>query len=742
MYETLHEQLQLLAEADGAFPTVNAPFPGLPLSPPAKVHKILSKHREIVHKASWNMLDRNSETDVEDLFRWARETLDFVESTGHRDIDPGIVKAAVDIIVVISQCGCGANGIITKYTGASNYSIGLWYLFGLFDHRKDASIAVSYFRLSAEQGHSRALYRIGNIYERLGGSGKDGDSSIASAVSFYEQGAEAGDAACLYRLGMAHLRGQLGLRVNIGHAMRTLKHASKISDPDCSHVSYIYGLLLCGNLKIGTDQDSSYEFTAQLSRYNDPRGGVSAIERAAWMGYSPALVWMARAYAGRERGSHCAISMRYLHLAAYQAVHRRYLHNMGVKPRGTLLAANIRGVPEAEIAKWFLCGQPGVLDANPELAYKFACVSAHEENSIGQFALGFFAESGLVGAPDVGMAKKWYKIAASNGNVDARRHLELVMSPELRPRLSQSVLSQKPVVPQPVVQQEPQHVLQEPQPVLQEVEYVQKKSSVDSFNTITPSICRNQQRHVSAPISQSYTKVPNRPQSVYLDKTKIKRAIFDTPRLRATLARKEEDKKEKEQKREQRKEEKEQRKEEKEQKKEQKREEKQRKKEEKKKEEEECPSLPPLELGDFDVASMISETYGSEGTVVPSNDSSTTLVCYNEDQVKLTPNTLSELEFGDFDKNGPMLSKWPSNMTLNKARSRLLRRSNESIKSTSSYKSALSRVSSCQSMYSAKSTWSVESVELGNSGKDKVPLTFDDMNVPVKEELEGDCKVM
>lgn len=863
---SLQEQRAILLAGEKQCPNVEKAFPGLPLAPKDKIDKIVCRHREIVERATHNQLDRTSEKDVAELFRWARETLDFVETAGTWDVGEHTVQAAVDIIVVISQWGSGVNGILTKFTGAANYSMGVWYQFGLFGYKKDAAMAVSYFRLSAQQGYDRALYRIGNVYERLGVAkptsfdDKQGSSSanIAAAVSCYESGAQNGDAACLYRLGMAYLRGQLGFDINIPHAMKLLEHANKVSDPDCPQASYIYGLILSGNLRIdgaGATYDGSagaslssaseeqlnlsVEFSVQLQQFQNSRAGVSAIERAAWMSYGPALVWMARAYAGHERGSNCAISLRYLQIASRQAFHRRWLKANGHKPRGVLLAGNIRGVPEAELAKWFLCGQPGVLEPQYSTAYSYALLSGEcEGNSIGQFALGFFAESGLAGTcnsdPDFELAKKWYRMSARNGNQDARMRLASLGLSALRgtsesPPVSRSLPVRTDELAQPESMPEQNNQPELPQTndssLQQSDQPMSPKKAVCFVNTpdarfLTPEQEYASEESLSAQNNESVTNDRDPPAQKYANtngegvpaqkyeftksatepstqkhelanshcfahpvrrpvgwleqRRKIKSAIFDPPSPRtiantrdftidpeapsqsnthvplqatshapappsqvpcnnaqiSTV---------------------------------------QTKPEPMSTYEavaplhfastplqtpsSPCPVIPPLRITKFSMEDTLKSESGAETTVEEDSSQEGSYESESNRSDKepttapeLTPTTSSELAFGDFDSTSPALSKWPSNMSLNRRR-RMNRLSNESVRSNrsqSSYKSALSRTSSWQSLQSARSSWSVQtqSMELKTDSDARVALSFDEMDVSFKEEQRNECKVM
>lgn len=189
---------------DHVFPVVPSPPPGLPLSPAENIKRIEDKYQELlrlVDDENKNTLEtspeesdsddtpspnpsedtdqpptlsrRLSETiisyndqpesdplinpnDIDFMFKWARQTVDFAEQQSGLPTD--IVDTALDIIILVSK----AQPELTRFKGAALYIVGLWSLFGLFQRKVDTKLAFDLFREAAQSGFARAFYRIGS----------------------------------------------------------------------------------------------------------------------------------------------------------------------------------------------------------------------------------------------------------------------------------------------------------------------------------------------------------------------------------------------------------------------------------------------------------------------------------------------------------------------------------------------------------------------------------------------------
>jgi TPR repeat protein len=366
---------------DFLFPLVEAPFPGLPISPQEKIHKLQTEYKNHAQNAPTRDINGNT------LFRWARETLDFAECQPGLDIE--LVDTAVDVIKLIAASSS------SKFNGPANYLMGLWYLFGLFGAQADHKLALDKFLVSAKMGYSRALYRLGASYEAAG--------QLDSALAYFKHGTKRGDAACYYRMAIAHLRGQLGLTVDGAKGLTYLERSSVTSDPDCAQASYIYGLVLLGEIQM-------------VDVATDKQKGILAIERSAWLGFGPALLRMGKEWQGAEKGYDAAVALRYFHLASRQDQYGRFKGTNS--PAGMLL-----GVPEVEISKWMLCGSEGLFEANEEWAFRFSSLAADQGNGMGEYALGYFYEVGIHVEGDLEMALKWYAASGEHECEDGRARL-------------------------------------------------------------------------------------------------------------------------------------------------------------------------------------------------------------------------------------------------------------------------------------------------------------------------------
>lgn len=205
---------------------------------------------------------------------------------------------------------------------------------------------------------------------------------------------------------MCHLRGDLGAAIDTALGRKLLHRASSTSDPDCPQSSYVFGLVQLGEVADLASPDKTL-----------PRGaGIAAMERAAWLGFAPAMVRMGMAWQGGEKGYDSVIALRYFHLASRQ---QQYLRRV----RGDTMRS-LDGIAEAEISKWMLCGSTEASFApNESAAFQFAQMAAEFSNSTAEFAVGYFYEVGVHVAQDTKLAMSWYEIAAGHGSTDAAERL-------------------------------------------------------------------------------------------------------------------------------------------------------------------------------------------------------------------------------------------------------------------------------------------------------------------------------
>lgn len=204
---------------------------------------------------------------------------------------------------------------------------------------------------------------------------------------------------------MCSLRGHLGTEVNTELGMKYLHRASNTSDPDCPQASYVFGLIQLGEIKGIALPDPTLPETS----------GIGAMERAAWLGFAPALLRMGMAWQGGEKGYDSLIAMRYFHIASRQQQYLRFKGDMN---------AGLGGCAEVEISKWMLCGSEGIFEPNEEYAFFFAKLASEFGNGIAEFAVGYFYEVGIYVQQDIQAALIWYGIAASHESADAVERLK------------------------------------------------------------------------------------------------------------------------------------------------------------------------------------------------------------------------------------------------------------------------------------------------------------------------------
>ncbi|WWC61395.1 uncharacterized protein I303_103978 [Kwoniella dejecticola CBS 10117] len=312
-----------------------------------------------------------------------------------------MVDNAVSIIIVVSTSPNQKASALALYLKAKLQSSGLCQDTLPKNNRQ----AFKDFESAARGGEIRGWYRLGMDYE--------GVNDIKRAKGCYERGIKRGDCECTYRMGMAHLLGQLNLPANPATALSLLRQASDISTIDFPQPSYVYGMLLAGELSVPTDIPASLVIpptaTPTEALYNQWNLARDAIERAAYFSYPPAQYKAGFLY------EHAALGTAYDPLVSVNW----YTY------------ASKNGEKEADMAlsKWFLCGAEGNFPKNESLARTFAEKAARKGHPNGCFALGYYYELGVGGRKDLDQAKKWYKKAANLGNADAPIRLSALSAP-------------------------------------------------------------------------------------------------------------------------------------------------------------------------------------------------------------------------------------------------------------------------------------------------------------------------
>ncbi|WRT66913.1 uncharacterized protein IL334_003878 [Kwoniella shivajii] len=312
-----------------------------------------------------------------------------------------LLENAVPMIIVISTSTNTKASALACYLKAKMLSSGLCNDI----LPKNPRQAFKDFENAARNGEIRGWFRLGRDYE--------GVNDLSRAKDCYERGVKRGDCECTYRMGMAHLLGQLKLPINPSMALSLLQQASEISTIDFPQPSYVYGMLLAGELQVPTEIPSSLvlpptSIPSDLL-YTQWSTARDAIERAAYLSYPPAQYKAGHLY------EHASLGTSYDPLVSVNW----YTY------------ASKNGETEADMAlsKWFLCGAEGHFPKNENLAKTFAEKAARKNHPNGCFALGYYYELGVGGRQDLDQARKWYHKAASLGNADAPLRLSALSAP-------------------------------------------------------------------------------------------------------------------------------------------------------------------------------------------------------------------------------------------------------------------------------------------------------------------------
>ncbi|ORX78798.1 HCP-like protein [Basidiobolus meristosporus CBS 931.73] len=265
------------------------------------------------------------------------------------------------------------------------YIFATWLEKGMYKFPQNLDKALSLYKSSSKCGFVKATFKVGEFYERR--------KEYSRAVQFYLKAASSGDVSANYRLGTAYLYGEIKLKQHLNQAMLYLARSAKEANVDCPDGAYLYGVILAGDFK---KVDIS-------TLHHDLEMGQEYVEKAASLGYSPALFRLGACYEFGELGYSVdpAKSIEYYREGAE------------------------RGNPDCQmgLSGWFASGVEGILEQNDDLAYNWCFQAASKGLPKAEFAMGYYYEVG-VGVPmDPHNANNWYLKAAAHGSQDAQRRL-------------------------------------------------------------------------------------------------------------------------------------------------------------------------------------------------------------------------------------------------------------------------------------------------------------------------------
>ncbi|KAJ1962076.1 hypothetical protein H4R35_007387, partial [Dimargaris xerosporica] len=308
----------------------------------------------------------------------AANDLDPVEA---EKIKQGLQVEALKIIKRLASPGGFGRGAFAdaQFVLADCYNKG--YL-GLHpDHDK----AFSLYQQTSKQSHSQGTYRTAVCYEMGAGTKRDPHR----AVQYYRKSAALGDTGAMYKLGVIMLKGLLSQPANSREGVTWLKRAADQADRENPHA--LHELALC------------YEKGNIPSIIMDEKYAKDLYTQAAHLGYEPSQFKLGFCY---EYGTLTCPQDPRRSIAWYTR-------------------AAEQGNPEAELALsgWYLTGADNILPQSDTEAYLWARKAADKGLAKAEYAVGYYAESGIGVKQDMDEAKRWYMRSAAQGHKRAMGRL-------------------------------------------------------------------------------------------------------------------------------------------------------------------------------------------------------------------------------------------------------------------------------------------------------------------------------
>ncbi|KAG8954002.1 hypothetical protein FRC04_000986 [Tulasnella sp. 424] len=258
---------------------------------------------------------------------------------------------------------------------------------GMLGLQVDHERAYHLYLQAAKQNHPAACYRVGVCNDIGAGTKKD----PLRAFTFYRKAASLGDTAAMYKLGTILLRGVPGQQQpNAREAVQWLKRAAEQADDENPHALYTLA-----TLHERPDNEGMV--------IHDIPYAIELYTRAGQLGHVPSQLKLGVCY---EQG----------------------LLGCPVEPRKSIAwysKAAEKGDPEAELSLsgWYLTGAEGILKQSDSEAYLWARKAANKAWPRAEYAVGYYAETGIGVQQDMELAKRWYMRAAAQGNKRAMARL-------------------------------------------------------------------------------------------------------------------------------------------------------------------------------------------------------------------------------------------------------------------------------------------------------------------------------
>ena len=260
---------------------------------------------------------------------------------------------------------------------AAQYCMGLGYMTGQLDGKRDRNAAAQWFARAAAQGHAGAQVAIGYDYEK--GYGVVADP--AQAIAWYRKAAAQNSADGLFNLGRAYQYG-IGVAADAGQARTYYSQAAAYGSPEARQA-------------LDSTQDAYTQAQRSYDAKNYTEGSRQMLE-AANAGNAQAQFMIGNAY---EFGNGVPVDLGQAASWYEKAASQR--HAAAQKNLGSFYEEG-RGVPE-----------------NWALAVSWYRKSAEQRNADGEFALGRMYEFGMAVPQDRQTAIRWFRMAGDQGNAQA-----------------------------------------------------------------------------------------------------------------------------------------------------------------------------------------------------------------------------------------------------------------------------------------------------------------------------------
>ncbi|CAO3614400.1 unnamed protein product [Cunninghamella blakesleeana] len=234
--------------------------------------------------------------------------------------------------------------------------------------------AFNLYLQGSKQSHPECTYRAGVCYELGLGTHKNN----AQATQFYRKAANLGNVSAMYKMSTILLKGLLNQSRHPKEAISWLKRAVPMADAYHPEVLHELGL--------------AYEHDGIPSVIPDKDYARELITKAARFGYAPSQYKLGLAY--ENASLNCPMDAR-----------RSIAWYGKAAEQGHLESA-------LALSGWYLTGAPGVLLQNDKEAFLWAQRTAEHGYAKGQYACGYYSETGIGVNKDLNRAIQWYQLAA------------------------------------------------------------------------------------------------------------------------------------------------------------------------------------------------------------------------------------------------------------------------------------------------------------------------------------------